>query len=597
MNQIVPLLSVLLDNEQGVVLARQRARQIAELLGFDAADVVRVATAVSEVARNAVCYGSGGWVEFSCATDDPPRLRIVVRDRGKDPVDVAHLLDSTVAGAEGLVACRRLMDDFDLESPPAGGLSVAFSKHLRNGHRRVTPQKLQRIAHELRLVPDRDPIAEVQRQNRELLQALAEAQKLQQQLAQLNRELQDTNRGVMALYAELDERADSLRRASEAKTRFLSSMTHEFRSPLNSILSLARMLAERMDGDLNAEQMKQVQFVHKAATDLSELVNDLLDLARVEAGKVSVRLSEFSLADVLSTLRGTTRPLMAAQPEVALVFDEPACDLILQTDEGKLAQILRNLISNAIKFTERGEVRVSTERVDATEIVFHVSDTGVGIAHADHERIFEEFAQVEHPIQRRVKGTGLGLPLARRLTQLLGGSIALRSELGRGSVFSVTLPVRYSGPLDVVVAPPSTPPAQLLAAAESPLALVVDDDEISRYLLRTVLEPLGFQVVEADGAESCFGALKTTQPSVLVLDVVMPGLNGLIVLDRVRGDAGRPDLPVILHTAAPLTEADRGFAEARHAIIVTKQFGQRERWEADLRNALQLAGLSLSTPV
>jgi signal transduction histidine kinase len=199
-------------------------------------------------------------------------------------------------------------------------------------------------------------------------------------LAELNQELRDTNRGVVALYAELDERADHLRRADELKSKFLSNMSHEFRTPLNSVLALSRLLLARTDGELTPEQEKQVQFIRKAAESLTELVDDLLDLAKVEAGKTVVTPVEFKAGELFGALRGMLRPLLVGDA-VALIFEE--ADVPLYTDEGKVSQILRNFLSNAIKFTENGEVR----------------STGIGIAEADLGVIFDEFGQVTHPMR------------------------------------------------------------------------------------------------------------------------------------------------------------------------------------------------------
>ncbi len=239
-------------------------------------------------------------------------------------------------------------------------------------------------------------------------------------MTRLNRELEDTNRGVVALYAELDERADHLRRADEVKTRFLSNMTHEFRTPLNSIQALTRLLLDRVDGELTTEQERQVHFIRKAAESLSELVNDLLDLAKVAAGKVVVRPAEFEVSDLFGALRGMLRPLLLGA-SVNLVFEEPETLPPLRTDEAKVSQILRNFISNAPKFTERGEVRVSARlEPGGASVLFSVADTGIGIAPEDQATLFQEFAQIENPLQRKVKGTGLGLPLSKKLAELLG---------------------------------------------------------------------------------------------------------------------------------------------------------------------------------
>lgn len=276
------------------------------------------------------------------------------------------------------------------------------------------------------------PLEEVQQQNRELLRTLEELRARQTELAQLNRELEDTNRGVVALYAELDERADYLQRASELKTRFLSNMSHEFRTPLNAILSLSRLLLDHSDGELSTEQEKQVTFIQRSAEDLSVLVNDLLDLARVEAGKIVVRAGEFEVSTLFSALRGMLRPMLVGN-SVDLVFEDTAGLPVMYTDESKISQILRNFISNALKFTERGEVRVSAALTeDGQAVLFSVADTGIGIASEDHELIFEEWTQVDSPLQRKAKGTGLGLPLSRKLSELLGGTRFRHQPVGHG---------------------------------------------------------------------------------------------------------------------------------------------------------------------
>jgi signal transduction histidine kinase len=267
----------------------------------------------------------------------------------------------------------------------------------------------------------------------------------QEELERLNEELKDVNRGMVGLYAELDEKARELRQADEIKTRFLSNLSHEFRTPLNSIFALSSLLLDRTDGELTSEQEKQIGFIRKAADSLLELVNDLLDLSKIRAGKIEVHPVEFSAATLFSALRGMLRSLHA-NPAVALVFEEPDGVPWLYTDEGKVSQILRNFISNALKFTARGEVRVQANyHAGSRTVTFSVSDTGVGIASEDQEKIFEEFTQLGNPGQSQFTGTGLGLPLCRKLAELLGGRIDLESEPGVGSKFSVTLPERYVG--------------------------------------------------------------------------------------------------------------------------------------------------------
>ncbi|MGQ3052586.1 MAG: sensor histidine kinase [Roseateles sp.] len=277
--------------------------------------------------------------------------------------------------------------------------------------------------------------------------ALADAR---QQVGLLQQELEETNGGVLALYAELDTQAQQLRQATELKSRFLAYMSHEFRTPISSIRSLTRLLLDRVDGPLTEEQEKQVNFIRTTAEEFAEMVNDLLDLAKVEAGRIDVSPAWFELVDLFSALRGMFKPVLVT-PDVQLIFEEPQGTTQLFSDDTKLAQILRNFISNALKFTTEGEVRVSAVQ-QGDVMIFSVMDTGSGIPAEFHSAIFQDFSQLDSPIQKRLRGTGLGLSLSKRLAELLGGSIALQSAAGAGSTFSVTVPLRLDKPGEAGVA-------------------------------------------------------------------------------------------------------------------------------------------------
>jgi signal transduction histidine kinase len=260
------------------------------------------------------------------------------------------------------------------------------------------------------------------------------------QIERMAVELAETNRGVLALYAELDDNAARLREASELKSRFLSYMSHEFRTPLGSILSIARILHDRLDGPLTDEQERQVEFIRAAATELTEMVNDLLDLAKVEAGRVTISPAWFEMVDLFSALRGMFKPILSSSA-VSLIFEEPVGVPPVFTDDKRLSQILRNFISNGLKFTAAGEVRVSAVMTGEGTVRFTVADTGIGIAPEHLGALFQDFMQVDSPIQKRLRGTGLGLSLSRRLALLLGGDVHATSEVGVGSRFSVTIPI------------------------------------------------------------------------------------------------------------------------------------------------------------
>jgi signal transduction histidine kinase len=443
---IPPILVTDLRTEHDVVLARQRARQVARLLGFDGQEQTRVATAVSEIARNAFQHAKGARVVFELAVV-PPRLEVTVSDTGPGIARLPEVLEGRDRSAPGtglgLLAARRLSDRFDVSSG-SGGTVIRMGKLLPRG---VTAdaETVARVSRELGLLALHEPLAELREQNQELVRALDELRERQSEVERLNQELAETNRGVLALYAELDEKAADLGRASELKSRFLSNISHELRTPLNAILNITGLLLGHVDGPLSDEQDRQVRFVRGAATTLSEMVNDLLDIARIEAGRSVVRPGSFSAADLFAALRGMFRALSLSDA-VTVIIEDPTEVPPLLTDEGKLSQILRNFIANALKFTERGEVRVSASVGPGDQVTFTVADTGIGIAPEDQERIFEEFHQVESALQRKAAGTGLGLPLSRRLAELLGGRVAVQSTLGTGSVFAVTIPRVWTPP-------------------------------------------------------------------------------------------------------------------------------------------------------
>jgi signal transduction histidine kinase len=263
-------------------------------------------------------------------------------------------------------------------------------------------------------------------------------------IAALRAELDETNKGVVALYAELDDKAAQLRDANELKSRFLSYMSHEFRTPLTAMASITGILLSRLDGPLTAEQQKQLEFIRGSTRELTEMVNDLLDLAKVEAGRITISPEWFEMVDLFAALRGMFKPIVATTG-VSLIFDEPQGDIKLFTDDKKLSQILRNFISNALKFTPAGEVRVSARLLDAERVEFAVTDTGIGIAREHLPNLFQDFVQRDVRLQKRLRGTGLGLSLARKFAELLGGNVTVESELGKGSRFSVVLPMRLEG--------------------------------------------------------------------------------------------------------------------------------------------------------
>lgn len=568
--------------ETDFLLARQRAKQIAEVLGFQVQDQTRIATAVSEIARNAYEYAVGGVVEFYLDRTEQPSLRVVIRDKGRGISDLNDILEGTYVSASGMgigmSGSRRLMDDMQVESSSAG-TTVTLRKHLP---RSVQDLALKNVAEKIGSIAPHDLGAAVHAQNREMIRLLSELRDRERELVQLNLELKETNRGVMVLYSELEDRATELQQASEMKTRFISGVTHELRTPLNSIVSLTGLLIRRIDGELTAEQEKQVQFIQRSAQNLTEMVNDLLDIAKIEAGKATTRSTEFTIEEFFAALRGMFRPL-ATNEHVQLIIEETSVvGTQLCTDEGKLAQILRNFISNALKFTERGTVHVRALVVPGGGVRFSVRDTGIGIAPENQQLVWQEWGQVEADQRARYKGSGLGLPLARQLATLLGGSTWLESTLGEGSTFFVEIPTVVSGPprLEPIVEKQAT-------------VLMVDDDEVARYILRRNLSNLTTaRILEASSIVEAKRLLLTNRPEIIFLDIVMPEENGLSFAEELRRLPGNEELPIVLVSSKILNADEQRLIESHNLTYINKEGGDPEDQRVSLERVLLNLGLS-----
>jgi signal transduction histidine kinase len=440
------LVSTRLRVEQDIFVVRQLGREVARAVGLEVQDQTRVATALSEVGRIMLGDGADAEVVFTAEPDGVPSLRVAVRNAV--PGDAARL-------SQRLSHVGRLVDTMEVEDAQAGTV-VRMVRRLPVSAPRLTADHMEEIRAGLEKHVPGTPFDELNVQNQQLVAALDEVRAQRDDLARLNAELEETNRGVMALYqqlsdeleetnrgvvalyAELDERSEQLREASEAKSRFLANVSHELRAPVTAIIGLGRLLADDGSDELTADQSRQVELIRGAATDLLTLVNDLLDLVKAEAGGIDAEWSDVDLKAMFGQLRGTLRPL-ATRPEVDFVIEEPAV-AVLRSDEALLTRVLRNLLTNALKFTAEGSIRLTVRPV-GDDAEFTVADTGTGIPPELHERIFEEFYQVPGSRALSGKGTGLGLPYARRLVGILGGGLRVESAPGKGSTFTVRLPV------------------------------------------------------------------------------------------------------------------------------------------------------------
>lgn len=558
--------------EQGVFAVRRQGRAIGAALGVAGQDEIRIAAALSEVCRRLLDATGSVTVVFEIS-------RVFADNRRSDRGRAALTLRASSAGTvnaefvEGVRVTKGLMDFWDIERGE-DSTSVSMGRILPDSAARLSAEAIAAIRADVAHLTAGTPMEELAEHNRQLLATLDEVQAHRDELLRLNAELEDTNRGVLALYselsqeleatnrgvvalyAELDQRTTQLRGASEAKTRFLANVSHELRSPVTSIVGLTRLLRDPASDPLSEEQAHQLELIDSSAHGLLALVNDLLDLAKAESGRLEPRREETDLRGIFDTLRGTARAMpMADQTE--LVVEDPGGVPHVYTDPIMVTQILRNLLTNGIKFTPSGSVRMTALDTGDGFVELTVTDTGIGIPTDEQERVFEEFHQVPNGLQIATKGTGLGLPYARRLVDILGGGIELVSEPGRGSSFTVRLPIGDAATAD---------------ASEPQIAvLLVDDDEAFRLAARSVLRGCGFAVAEAADGRTALAAADANPPDIILLDLRLEQIDGFAVLEVLASHSRLRNVPVIVVTAYP--DAFLDHPAAAHATAMFDKAG------------------------
>ncbi len=439
-------------------------------------------------------------------------------------------------------------------------------------------EEVQAQQEELRVVNE-----ELEQHARSLQLSQSTLQNQQAELEQTNTHLEEQTSALETQRDDLARVGAELQRASTYKSEFLANMSHELRTPLNSSLILAKLLADNREGNLTAEQIKFAQTISDAGNDLLVLINDILDLSKIEAGKFDVRPERVSIARVLDGLSGAFRPV-ADDKRVDLALSiGPGATEGFETDPTRLQQILKNLLSNALKFTEQGGVSMvvssSNDRVE-----FAVRDTGIGIAPDQHELIFEAFRQADGGSSRKFGGTGLGLSISRDLARLLGGELSVESAVGRGSTFTLSLPMRYAGarvsPRErtesrqssdartprarpVIEASGAAPPSTEPSATR--LLLIIEDDAAFAALVDELGRELDFQCLIANTAALGLALARQRRPSAIVLDIGLPDRSGLSVLDSLKRDPLTRHIPVHVisahdHANAALAMGAIGYA-------------------------------------
>ncbi|GGX89669.1 ATP-binding response regulator [Streptomyces minutiscleroticus] len=549
---------------QDVFVLRRCGQSTCRALGIQGTELVRFATVVSEAGQDLL--GASG-LTARLAVEEAGSVRLVVSFSWEGPhrpsPDIVMAADRLLGGCrftpgeDGGTSTLRLSQD-----APQSPLSVE--------------ERAQGARIDLDEVDPVDLNEALKLQNRQLLQALQESREHQEELQRLNaeleetnagvlalyselaKELEETNSGVVALYAELEDKSRQLRLASESKTRFWANVSHELRSPVNSVISLARLLLDPSADALTDEQRQQVSLIAASGSTLLALVEELLDVAKAESGRLEPHLVETDLRTLLHQLRGSLSG--TAQPGVRLDIPDVDPDIRLVTDDVMLTRVLRNILSNALKFTVEGSVSLdvaSEDRDGADWFVLTVQDTGVGVPEDQQDRIFEEFYQVRGQHQRGQAGTGLGLPYARRLTELLGGRLRLDSVLGEGTCVTIELPAH----LQVPQSPPGGGvPAHQAAEPDAPVLrslVIVDDDETFLTSVRSVLQRLAETVIEITDSSTAVRAIQRERPDAILLDLAMAPPDGYQILQRLAADPMIATIPVAVLTSADHATVDR----------------------------------------
>ncbi len=460
--------------------------------------------------------------------------------------------------------------------------SAAVGIALRSARYRVQLQEVleetQRQAEELQVQSEELRVSneELEEQGRALKESQARLELQQVELEATNSQLEEQAQALETQRDDLERtsaaeqlKSRELEQASRYKSDFLANMSHELRTPLNSLLILSKLLGDNPDGNLTDEQTKYARTIQSSGNDLLTLINDILDLSKIEAGQIQMQPESVPLQRLAGDIRGVFQPVA---DERGLDFDiriAADCPAAIETDRQRLEQVLKNLLSNAFKFTERGGVTLTLSRAGAHRLMLAVADTGIGISAEQQESIFEAFRQADGTISRKYGGTGLGLSISRELARLLGGAITVESRPGEGSTFTITVPLAYEPAKvappdhrDTLAAPassaasPSASPARRGPAPEKVeddrdvltsgrrLLLVIEDDETFATIVRDLAHEMGFQCIVAGTAEEALVLARKFKPSAVVLDVGLPDQSGLTVLDRLKRDGQTRHIPI-----------------------------------------------------
>ena len=460
----------------------------------------------------------------------------------KEIITIPILIDNTVVALISLVNIHKFSKEcYDILKQSWNGINISYSNLIAGERIRVFAEHLSRSNQEL------------EAQTEELQDQAEELQDQTEELQKSSEELQEQN-------LELEQQRKHVEEANRLKSEFLSNMSHELRTPLNSIMALSRVLIMQAKDKLSDDENNYLDIVERNGKQLLSLINDILDLSKIEAGKMDIHPEFISLAYILNIIKENMQS-MADEKSLAINLQIPENLPKVETDETRLYQVILNIVSNAVKFTKEGSVDISVNN-DQENIYIEVKDTGIGISAEDIPHIFDEFRQVDGSSSRQFEGTGLGLAIASKMIKILGGKIDVKSKLGEGSIFRISLPIIWYEKIEF---PQGLKLKDVISQAESNTILVVDDNPevvkgISKYL-----EESGYKTISATSGKEALKLAEEYQPFAITLDVLMPEMDGWEVLQKLKSMPGTKDIPVVIVSVSD--DKETGFALGANGYI------------------------------
>ena len=419
-------------------------------------------------------------------------------------------------------------------------LNLAYTNLVNSEHNRIIAERLTRANQHLEAQTE-----ELQQQSEELIEQSEE-------LKHTSEELQEQN-------LELEQQKIEVMEANRLKSEFLSNMSHELRTPLNSILALSNILKLQTADKITPEESNYLEIVHRNGKRLLALINDILDLSKIEAGKMDIHPTPASIGSILGNIKDSLDPL-AKEKGIGIALNISANLPLIETDSQKLYQVIQNIVGNAVKFTDKGFVKIFTD-FDDRDVFINILDTGIGIAETDITHIFEEFRQVDGSASRKYEGTGLGLAIANKLAHILHGNISVKSELEKGSLFTISLPLKWQGEVnfmeqELTLKPMINYQTTDIKSGNGARILLVEDNESTIIQVRSILLQKGYDVATASGGKQALEYVKHTIPDGIILDLMMPEVDGFEVLENIRNTKLTRSIPVLILTAKDLDKSD-----------------------------------------